>query len=232
MNAVFRILLLGAAFAAHETMGFASYMRWMRYGLLLFGAAAAESPQVYYSLNSLYGMASDRRHIMDVGAAWEMPAGKGFTAVTRARYLRVKQEVYAEDERKDNIYANTFPSTYRVLGIQTALRLHPWEWMPGFFSEALLGYKNITGGDWEPAPGEYFDESFGDGIVSYENHALETAIGFGYLWEMKRMRFALGFAFGPEFLFRDSRLESGDRRTSVEVLDLLRFNQFEIGLAF
>lgn len=199
------------------------------------GMAGAEPPKVYLSLNSLYGMAADRKHVRDFGAAWEAPVGGGFTAVARMRYLRVVQpDGYGEvAERKDNIYANAFPSTYRIWGFQSALRRHPWEWMPGFFSEALLGYKYIRGADPRPSAGWSMDGiASGPGVGGFTNQSFEAAVGFGYLWEMKRMRVALGFAFGPEFLFRESILADGTRQSSGEILDLLRFNQFEAGFAF
>jgi hypothetical protein len=198
-----------------------------------YGMAGAESPKLYLSLNSLYGMAADRHHVRDFGAAWEAPVGGGFTAVARSRYLRVEQRESGEVERKDNVYANTFPSTYRIWGFQGALRRHPLEWMPGFFSEALLGYKYIHGANPEATPGWSMDGfTIGPGVGAYSNHAFEAALGFGYLWEVKRMRFALGFAFGPEFLYRESALADGSRQSSGEILDLLRFNQFEAGFAF
>lgn len=199
------------------------------------GTAGADAPKVYLSLNSLYGMAADRKHVRDFGAAWEAPLGGGYTAVARTRFLRVEQpdDPGKETERKDNVYANTFPSTYRIWGFQGALRRHPWEWMPGFFSEALLGYKYIRGGDPHPYPGWSVDGLTGEpGVGAFANHAFEAAVGFGYAWEVKRMRVALGFAFGPEFLYRRSTLADGSRRASGDVLDLLRFNQFEAGFAF
>jgi hypothetical protein len=208
--------------------------------IMATGAAAAtepayprvERPQVYLSLNSLYGTASDRRHIRDFGGACEMPVGKTWTAVARFRYLNVEQEEWNERERADNVYANTFPSEYRVLGFQSALRRHPWEWMPGFFAEAVLGYKLITGGS-EAESGTFMSgPAFGSNVASYTNHAFETAIGFGYLWEFKRLRVALGYAFGPEFLFRNSRHEDGTTQASSEALELLRFNHLEAGFAF
>ena len=205
------------------------------FAALGLGMAGAESPKLYLSLNSLYGMAADRQHIRDFGAAYEAPLGGGFTAVARARFLRVEQpDDYAkENERKDNVYANTYPSTYRVWGFQGALRLHPWEWMPGFFSEALLGYKQIRGTDPHPTPAWSMDGiTGGPGVADFTNHAFEAAMGFGYSWEVKRMRLALGFAFGPEFLFRRSTLADGSRQSSGDVMDLLRFNQFEAGFAF
>jgi hypothetical protein len=161
-----------------------------------------------------------------------MPLGKTWTAVARFRYLNVEQEEWNERERADNVYANAFPSEYRVLGFQSALRRHPWEWMPGFFAEAVLGYKRITGSS-QAASGTFMSgPAFGSSIASYTNHAFETAIGFGYLWEFQRLRIALGYAFGPEFLFRNSRYEDGTTRTSSEALELLRFNQLEAGFAF
>jgi hypothetical protein len=163
-------------------------------------------------------MAADRQHIRDFSAAFEMPVGRGVSAVARGRYLRVKQDQHDENERRDNVYATTFPSRYRLLGFQSALRMRPWDWMEGFFSEALFGYKNIRGVDLDAA--------------SFDNHAFEAAVGFGYIWEAKRMRFALGFAFGPEFLFRNNTFADGSRQSSGEILDLLRFNQFEVGYAF
>ena len=198
------------------------------------GTAGAESPKLYLGLNSLYGMAADRKHVRDFGAALEAPVGGGFTAVARTRYLRVEQAGYEhEDERKDNVYANTFPSTYRVWGFQGALRRHPWEWMPGFFSEALLGYKYIRGANPQPFPGWSMDgNTIGPDVGAFTNHAIEAAGGFGYLWEVKRMRVALGFAFGPELLFRESTLADGLRQSSGEILDLLRFNHLEAGFAF
>jgi hypothetical protein len=203
--------------------------------LLLIPSARAgdETSQVYLSLNSLYGTAQDRQHIKDFGAAWEMPVGRNFTAVARARYLWVKQDDWDEEERKDNVYANGFPATYTIIGFQAALRRHPWEWMPGFFAEALLGYKQILGAYPDAAQAMAMDGwSRGPDTQSFANHALETAVGFGYLWEMRRLRVALGFAFGPEFLFRNSVLADGARESSSEVLDLLHFNQLEIGYAF
>lgn len=199
------------------------------------GMAGDPSPKVYLSLNSLYGMAVDRKHVRDFGAAWETPVGRGFTAVARSHYLRVEQpEDFGElDERKDNVYANTFPSTYRIWGFQGALRRYPWEWMPGFFSEALLGYKYIRGADPLPSKGWSMDGfTSGPGVGAFTNQAFEAAVGFGYLWEAKRMRVALGFAFGPEFLFRESILADGTTQSSGEILDLLRFNQLEAGFAF
>lgn len=199
------------------------------------GTAGAEPPKVYLSLNSLYGMAADRKHVRDFGAAWEAPVGGGFTAVARTRFLRVEQpdDHGKETERKDNVYANTFPSTYRIWGFQGALRRHPWEWMPGFFSEALLGYKHIRGTDPHPTIGWSMDGiTGGPRVGSFTNHAFEAAVGFGYSWEVKRMRVALGFAFGPEFLLRQSTLADGSRRSSGDVLELLRFNQLEAGFAF
>lgn len=191
-----------------------------------------ERPKAYCSLTSLYGTASDRRHIRDFSGAYEMPVGGSWTALARFRYLNVEQEEWNERERADNIYANTFPSEYRVLGFQAALRRHPWEWMPGFFAEAVLGYKRITGGA-EAGTGTYMNgPAFGSNAASYTNHAFETAIGFGYLWEVKRLRVALGYAFGPEFLFRNSVYTDGTTGGSSEVLELLRFNQLEIGYAF
>ncbi|MEO6094450.1 MAG: hypothetical protein ABIW76_01820 [Fibrobacteria bacterium] len=191
-----------------------------------------ERPKVYCSLVSLYGTASDRRHIRDFGGAFEMPAGETWTAVARFRYLNVEQEEWNEQERGDNVYANSFPSEYRVLGFQAALRRHPWEWMPGFFAEALLGYKRISGGATSAMETFMDGPAFGSNVTTYTNHALETAIGFGYLWEMKRLRIALGYAFGPEFLFRNSRYNDGTTQASSELLELLRFNQLEVGYSF
>ena len=200
---------------------------------LLLTMARGETSQLYLSINSLYGTADDRKHIQDFGAAWEAPVADGLTAVARGRYLWVKQQEWHEDERKDNVYANGFPATYTVLGFQAALRLRPWEWMPGFFTEALLGYKSIIGRFPEASLGWSMDQwDAGPDADAFANHALETAVGFGYLWEWKRLRGALGFAFGPEFLFRDSEYADGTRASSFEVLDLLRFNQLEIGYAF
>ena len=201
--------------------------------LLLLTMARGETSQLYLSLNSLYGTADDRKHIQDYGAAWETPVAEGLTAVARGRYLWVKQKEWHEDERKDNVYANGFPATYTVLGFQAALRLRPWEWMPGFFTEALLGYKHIDG-RFPEASWNLFEPVGGGNAEAdaFANHALETAVGFGYLWEWKRLRGALGFAFGPEFLFRNSAYADGTRTSSSEVLDLLRFNQLEIGCAF
>jgi hypothetical protein len=220
-------------------------MGWIRFHLLLaaasvLGAAtghcsasAAETPNVYYSLNSLYGTAFDHRHVRDAGAAWEMPLRRGYTAVTRFHYLQVEQDPWNEQERDDNVYANTFPATYRLLGFQAALRRHPWEWMPGFYAEAMMGYKKIDGENPDRSPG------FGWGDImpfsemeTFSNHAFETGIGFGYLWELKRMRFTLGFVFGPELLLRNSVSFDGKRASSSEIVDLLRFNQFEVGLGF
>jgi hypothetical protein len=196
-------------------------------------SSPAEPAQAYFSLNSLYGMAADRQHIRDFGAAFEMPMGRGVSAVARGRYLRVKQEPWNETERRDNVYADMFPSRYQIAGVQAALRLRPWEWMEGFFSEALLGYKQIRGGDPEPRPVPSFEGYTGaPGVASFTNHAFEAALGFGYMWEMKRMRVALGFAFGPEFLVRNDKLTDGSSRSTGEILDLLRFNQFEVGYAF
>ncbi|GEM_PF-4386841 len=200
--------------------------------LFLLGSALAESHKLYVSLNSLYGTASDGGHIRDFGAAWETPMAFDFTVVARFRYLSVKQEAWNEEDRNDNIYANTFPAAYRVLGFQASLRSHPWEWMPGFFSEALVGYKNITGGSSDASAGWAMDVfSMGPKMSSFTNHAFESAIGFGYQWELGRLRFDLGFAFGPEFLFRNSVYADGTRQSSDEVVDMLRFNQFEIGVA-
>jgi hypothetical protein len=105
--------------------------------------------------------------------------------------------------------------------------------MPGFFSEALLGYKYIRGSN--PEPSHWWSMhgiAVGPDVADFANHAFEAAVGFGYLWEVKRMRVALGFAFGPEFLFRESTLADGSRQSSGDILDLLRFNQFEAGFAF
>jgi hypothetical protein len=198
-------------------------------------ASAAETSNIYYSLNSLYGSTFDHRHIRDVGAAWEQPLKGGYSAVARFRYLKVSQDAWNEDERDDNVYANIFPATYRLLSFQSALRRHPWEWMPGFFTEAMLGYKHIEGENRDASPGWAFDGfsgGTGTDTESFSNHAFETGVGFGYLWELKRMRFALGFVFGPELLVRNSVSVDGAKSTSSEIVDLLRFNQFEVGLAF
>jgi hypothetical protein len=202
-------------------------------GLLCSGTLLAEAPGLSFSLPSLYGSVSDYKHIRDVGAAWEIPVRESASAILRIRYLRLEQDEWPEDERGDNIYANVFPSTYRVLGFQTALRRYPWEWMPGFYSEALLGYKRITGKSHRYPSLAWFENGVPESeIRSFANDAFEAALGFGYQWRLKRMRTTLGFAFGPELIYRSSRLAGGGREAAREFTDMLRFNQLEMGLAF
>ena len=206
-------------------------MGWIGMVPLLLGCAMADSPNVWLSLNSLYGTAADQRHVRDLGAAWEQPLGKGFSLVNRFHYLKVRQDPLAERKRSDNVYANSFPSRYRLLGFQAALRRHPWEWMPGFFCEALAGYKRIDGG-YAEADGEESYFRWVSGEESFLNQGFEIAAGFGYLWEWKRMRLSLGFKFGPEWLFRSSVYGDGSRIAGMDVLEFLRFNDLEAGIAF
>lgn len=205
--------------------------------LLLAGATAvpilAGGWNVYADLRSAYGTALDRSHVLGYGAALEAPLGEGISAVARGRFLRVDQPAWGEEKRSEDAYTDAFPARYRVYGVQAALRAYPWEWLPGFFAEALLGYKRITGFIPNASPGWAADGWVsGPDIESFSNQAYEAAIGYGYRWSWGPMRASLGFAFGPEIVLRTSRFAGDGGRRATDVSDLLRFNALELGCAF
>lgn len=210
-------------------------MRFLKLVLMLSGAASvpavADGWQIYLDLRSAYRTALERPSVLGYGGTLEAPLKEGITAVARARYLRVDQRDWDEEERGEDAYVDAFSAAYQVYAFQAALRIYPWEWLPGFFSEALMGYKRIISGTPAASPGwsEWVTEP---GVPSFENHAYEAALGYGYRWSWGPLRASLGFAFGPELVFRTSRLAGGDVRTVRDFSDLLRFNALEIGCGF
>jgi hypothetical protein len=202
-----------------------------------FPESEAPCPGVYLALNSLYSSVTEHRNIRDIGLAWEQPILGSLSIILRYRYLRLRQDAWNEKERNDNVYASTYPASYRISGFQAALRRYPWEWMPGFYAEALIGYKRISGreNDWSggPSTGHIGPEGLylGSEIAAFENDAYESAIGAGYQWKFKRLRITLGLAFGPELLIRNDRAFDGGRESSHDFTGLLRFNHLEAGIA-
>ncbi len=196
--------------------------------LLLLAAGpspAVAGPQIYLDLGSVYRSYQKEAHASGWGAAVEHPWREKLAWVVRGRYLSVAQDQWRDANLAEDFYAEGYPASYRMAGAQASLRIYPWEWMPGFFAEGLLGGKRITG--TMPGPGAMSYEPVGGelryGYVSFTNYAVETAVGVGYRWSWSRLRIAAGLAFGPEFVFRG---EGG-----TDYTDLLRFNALEIGCA-
>lgn len=209
--------------------------------LLLTGIIGAwEPPEIYLSLNSLYGTAADFRHTADAGLTLEETA-YGFSYLARLHYRQAREDHrYSGDQ--DILIGDLDYADMRSFGFQTALRRHPFEWMPGFFTEALIGYENIRARSryepWNPPEEwdmslEMYRNSIPYQVRSTQNHTVQTGAGFGYVWEFARARVSLGFVLGSEFLFRNSALATGKVERSHDMIgSLLRFNQLEMGYAF
>ena len=60
------------------------------------------------------------------------------------------------------------------MAFQGALRRLPWEWVPGFHAEAVLGYKRIDGEARGSTKPRDFAFSNGNGLEFFTNHAFET----------------------------------------------------------
>jgi hypothetical protein len=184
---------------------------------LVWPALAAAGPNLYYDVGSAYRTLHKVYHASAWGGAVEIPWGEKLSWVARARYLQVAQDPWQDANMAEDFYAEGYPARYRLAGAQASLRVFPWEWMPGFFAEGLLGGKRIEG-SFETRQG--FADPYAE---SYTTYALETAVGAGYRWSWGPLRTSVGLAFGPEFVFR------GGRQT--DYTDLLRFNALEIGCA-
>ena len=190
--------------------------------------AKGELPKFYFSLNSLYKTASDYRAHKEFGASIELA---GFPQY----YSTARLEIW-DDKR--------YALREKGFGLQTSLRRYPSAEIPGFFGEALLGYKLLEGAN--PNAGPYHDCCLGEGgfeggkpdAANYKNHYAEAGFGFGYRLNWSRVQFIASFIFGPQILFRNSTLWGGAEESAVELQPnelaggLLRFNQFEMGYAF
>jgi hypothetical protein len=187
------------------------------------GANGPESPRIYFGLTGLYETTRKFESTQDISIALEtpLPAGNGW--VNRLHFRTDRVEGVKE----------------KIMGIQTAIRRYPWDWLPGLFSELQLGYENIQGKyffvdnvselPWEPARSHI-------NTTSWSNHSVEPGIGLGYQWKRGPFCASLGLLFGP-YLFIPNRTKVGPYALHIDFYkyegrSLLRLNHFEIGFVF
>jgi hypothetical protein len=190
-------------------------------------------PAAYIDMPSVWNSAVDRGHTRAFGFGLEVPWGERYAAIARAHSLHVRQGPYEELDRADAFYASGNPQTFWMWGFQAAGRAYPWEWLPGFFAEAIGGYKGAVGRNPDASPGGGGEVTRPAEVRSFKTQAYSVGAGFGYRWIWGPSRIALGFAFGPEWVFRKGKDADGGFRTQRDMGDdLLRFNSLELGFAF
>lgn len=201
--------------------------------LALLSIPLSAAPSFYVDMPAAWSSAVDHAHTRAFGAGLEIPFAGRHAAVARGSFLHVKQTPWSQDDRSDRFFGMGIPLDYRLWMFQAAWRIYPWEWLPGFYAEALAGCKRGVGENPLAAPSVHSEIRISAEVRSFATWAWEGGIGFGYAWTWAPTRIVLGFAFGPEWIRRGGRDADGNEVHADDWdTSLLRFNSLELGLAF
>jgi hypothetical protein len=191
------------------------------------------APAAYIDLPAVWNSAVDRSHTRAFGVGLEIPWGERYAAIARARSLHVRLGPNEELDRADAVYALGNPQTFWMWEFQAAGRTYPWEWLPGFFAEALGVYKWAMGRNPDATPGGGGEIHREAEVRSFTTRAYLVGAGFGYRWIWGPTRIVLGFAFGPEWVLREGKAADGGFRSGRDMGDdFMRFNSLEFGIGF
>jgi hypothetical protein len=191
------------------------------------------APAAYIDIPAIWNSAVDRSHTRAFGIGVEIPWCERYAAIARAHSLHVRQGPYEDFDGAGAFYALGNPKTFWMWEFQASARTYPWEWLPGFFAEALGGYKWALGRNPDASSGSGAGIHRPAEIRSFTTRAYAVGAGFGYRWIWGPSRLVLGFAFGPEWVFREGKDADGGLRPQRDMGDdLLRFNSLEAGFGF
>jgi hypothetical protein len=194
-------------------------------------------PRLSLSPLSAYGMAADFDRAVDLGFALERPVSDRNSALLGIRH---KTFMPASASDGDGFSRSSW-------GVEAAFRRHPWDWMPGFFFQALFALEagraeNLA---YDPVPRGYqhalsaFSE-LDETVLRVDRRAYEGGLGYGYVWSLGRVAVELQGIFGPigredtahaRWTRYDGATGQARQRTGWTG-ELIRFRDLRVGLVF
>lgn len=145
------------------------------------------------SVLSLYGTASDYRRTLDFRAALEWPLSDRSSVLGGLR------------RNRHDAKGAEGPDSYRESGwgIEAAFRRHPWEWMPGFFIQALAAMERSEARNpaHDPDAQVWWPNNMAYGYDATLTHRVrivyEGGLGYGYAWSLGRLSMEWQGILGP-----------------------------------